>query len=452
MDFQSSLFWYKPIFMMELLIAEALSSYKLKKSKHFAIKAPIFIIASLLFSFLFPIFSFSYNAIYTSFMFLLFFAVTLFEMKLLYDADMTKILFCGILAYTTQRISYEIYNYIVSIIGLSDFGGAYIQGLMKYNILTLLVYLATYGVIYWFIWAFIEYKINFNNKMKINKVSLLSIAAIIVVITIVLNVIVTYSHTTDKIIQTVIFIYSILSCFLAVSIQFYLISLQNTRDENEMIKQLWATDKRQYELSKKNIELINIKCHDLKHQVKILRHSMNKDVDNELKEIESAINIYDSSLKTGCDVLDVILTEKSLYCDAHNITLSCIVDGKELSFLDSIDVYSLFSNAISNAIEAEEKIGKGDRFIHLKVYRRGDLLAIHIENRIVDKPIIKEGIYITSKDDKDYHGFGIKSMQMIAEKYQGALSIKIEDELFNLDIIIPIDQTMREVRQSVQEK
>lgn len=452
MDFQSSLFWYKPIFMMELLIAEALSSYKLKKSKHFAIKAPIFIIASLLFSFLFPIFSFSYNAIYTSFMFLLFFAVTLFEMKLLYDADMTKILFCGILAYTTQHISYEIYNYIVSIIGLSDFGGAYIQGLMKYNILTLLVYLATYGVIYWFIWAFIEYKINFNNKMKINKVSLLSIAAIIVVITIVLNVIVTYSHTTDKIIQTVIFIYSILSCFLAVSIQFYLISLQNTRDENEMIKQLWATDKRQYELSKKNIELINIKCHDLKHQVKILRHSMNKDVDNELKEIESAINIYDSSLKTGCDVLDVILTEKSLYCDAHNITLSCIVDGKELSFLDSIDVYSLFSNAISNAIEAEEKIGKGDRFIHLKVYRRGDLLAIHIENRIVDKPIIKEGIYITSKDDKDYHGFGIKSMQMIAEKYQGALSIKIEDELFNLDIIIPIDQTMREVRQSVQEK
>lgn len=452
MDFQSSLFWYKPIFMMELLIAEALSSYKLEKRKHFAIKAPIFIIASLLFSFLFPIFSFSYNAIYTSFMFLFFFAVTLFEMKLLYDADMTKILFCGILAYTTQHISYEIYNYIVSIIGLSDFGGAYIQGLMKYNILTLLVYLATYGVVYWFIWAFVDYKINFNNKMKINKVSLLSIAAIIVVITIVLNVIVTYSHTTDKIIQTVIFIYSILSCFLAVSIQFYLISLQNTRDENEMIKQLWATDKRQYELSKKNIELINIKCHDLKHQVKLLRHSMNKDVDNELKEIESAINIYDSSLKTGCDVLDVILTEKSLYCDAHNITLSCIVDGKELSFLDSIDVYSLFSNAISNAIEAEEKIGKGDRFIHLKVYRRGDLLAIHIENRIVDKPIIKEGIYITSKDDKDYHGFGIKSMQMIAEKYQGALSIKIEDELFNLDIIIPIDQTMREVRQSVQEK
>lgn len=437
---------------MELLIAEALSSYKLEKRKHFAIKAPIFIIASLLFSFLFPIFSFSYNAIYTSFMFLFFFAVTLFEMKLLYDADMTKILFCGILAYTTQHISYEIYNYIVSIIGLSDFGGAYIQGLMKYNILTLLVYLATYGVVYWFIWAFVDYKINFNNKMKINKVSLLSIAAIIVVITIVLNVIVTYSHTTDKIIQTVIFIYSILSCFLAVSIQFYLISLQNTRDENEMIKQLWATDKRQYELSKKNIELINIKCHDLKHQVKLLRHSMNKDVDNELKEIESAINIYDSSLKTGCDVLDVILTEKSLYCDAHNITLSCIVDGKELSFLDSIDVYSLFSNAISNAIEAEEKIGKGDRFIHLKVYRRGDLLAIHIENRIVDKPIIKEGIYITSKDDKDYHGFGIKSMQMIAEKYQGALSIKIEDELFNLDIIIPIDQTMREVRQSVQEK
>lgn len=437
---------------MELLIAEALSSYKLEKRKHFAIKAPIFIIASLLFSFLFPIFSFSYNAIYTSFMFLFFFAVTLFEMKLLYDADMTKILFCGILAYTTQHISYEIYNYIVSIIGLSDFGGAYIQGLMKYNILTLLVYLATYGVVYWFIWAFVDYKINFNNKMKINKVSLLSIAAIIVVITIVLNVIVTYSHTTDKIIQTVIFIYSILSCFLAVSIQFYLISLQNTRDENEMIKQLWATDKRQYELSKKNIELINIKCHDLKHQVKLLRHSMNKDVDNELKEIESAINIYDSSLKTGCDVLDVILTEKSLYCDAHNITLSCIVDGKELSFLDSIDVYSLFSNAISNAIEAEEKIGKGDRFIHLKVYRRGDLLAIHIENRIVDKPIIKEGIYITSKNDKDYHGFGIKSMQMITDKYQGALSIKIEDELFNLDIIIPIDQTMREVRQSVQEK
>ena len=151
------------------------------------------------------------------------------------------------------------------------------------------------------------------------------------------------------------------------------------------------------------------------------------------------MRIYDSSVNTGNKALDTVLMEKKLYCEKYLIQLTCIADGEKLTFMQPADVYSLFGNALDNAIESvlkEEETEK--RVISLSVSERMQLLTIRVENYLAEKPEILNGLPVTTKDDKKHHGFGMKSIQYIARKYGGEISVASEDHAFILNIIIPL--------------
>ena len=72
-----------------------------------------------------------------------------------------------------------------------------------------------------------------------------------------------------------------------------------------------ASTKGQYQLSKETIELINHKCHDLKHQVQAIRAVKDeKERETYLEKIEKSVQIYSAIVRTGNEILDTILTEK----------------------------------------------------------------------------------------------------------------------------------------------
>ena len=102
---------------------------------------------------------------------------------------------------------------------------------------------------------------------------------------------------------------------------------------------------------KENIDLINIKCHDMKHKIRLLTNG--KNFSNEEREsIDKSITIYDSSLKTGNEALDVILTEKAFICNEKNVKFTCVIDGTLISFINETDIFSLFGNIMDNALNA----------------------------------------------------------------------------------------------------
>lgn len=442
-DFEAPLFWYKLLFMAELLIAEGLATYTLKKRSCFAGRVIACVLGCGLAAFLFLLGEFSYNAVYSSFMFLALFACTLVALKLCYDEPWVNVLFCGIIAYTFQHIAFEVYNYISAAAGFQGFGNMYApEGYMEYNPISIAVWVGAYGVIYWFAWAFIYYRIRLQEDLKVGNLAMLFFSGAIVLIDIVFNAIITYSGDELSLtVRTVLFLYNILSCGLAVGMQFSMLGKRLAETELAAVQQLWDQDKKLYELSKTNIEVINVKCHDLRKQIRALRSGAGEVDKAALAEIEHAVNIYDSSIKTGCDVLDVILAEKSLYCERNGIVLTAIADGAKLRFMGQFDLYSLFENAVSNAIEAVNKAQEVEkRFIRLRVDAPAGMVCIHVENYCPEKPVFVGGLPKTTKHDKNYHGFGVRSMQMIAEKYGGGLSARVEGDIFNLDIAIPIAQ------------
>ena len=450
--FSESLFWYKLVFMAELLAAEGLATYTLKKKPRFALRVVLCVLGCEAVAFLYPLFDFGYNAVYSSFMFLLLFAATLAALKICYDEPWVNVLFCGIIAYTTQHIAYETYNFLVTVTGMQGFGDVYSSGgVMQYNLMTAAVWFGSYAMIYWLMWAFIEYRIRKQEDLRVDNLPLLCFSGVIVAIDIVLNAVVTYSsESTSMLIYGVLYVYNLLSCSLAIGMQFSMLGKRLAEKELETVQRLWNQDKKMYEMSKENVELINVKCHDLKHQLRALR-SAEGEIDKEaIKEIERAVNIYDGAVKTGCDVLDVILAEKSLYCEKRAIKLTAIADGEKLNFMSKTDLYSLLGNAISNAIEAVADIkDKEKRLIRLRIDETGGLISVHVENCFAGEKLeLVNGLPKTTKGDERYHGYGVRSMQLIAEKYGGGLSVSVYGGMFNLDIIVPAGQSGQDRTQS----
>ena len=107
--------------------------------------------------------------------------------------------------------------------------------------------------------------------------------------------------------------------------------------------------------------------------------------------------------------------------------------------MPAADVFSLFGNALDNAIEACTKIQNAEkRIISLTVRRQLGMAVIHVENNFEGNLTFANGLPQTTKSDKNYHGFGMQSIRMIADKYKGTVAILNQDGVFNLNITIPI--------------
>lgn len=101
------------------------------------------------------------------------------------------------------------------------------------------------------------------------------------------------------------------------------------------------------------------------------------------------------------------------------------------------DVYALMGNALDNALERVLKEKEGERIISFQIRHHNDMVLIHLENRCSRMLRFENGIPITDKKDKTQHGFGVKSMRYIVEKYQGELLMSVKNGKFNLDILLP---------------
>lgn len=226
-------------------------------------------------------------------------------------------------------------------------------------------------------------------------------------------------------------------CAFVLFAEYEILYARRMSDEKAETERLLAERDRQYRLSRENIEAINIKCHDIRHQIRHLAdkgETMDKAV---LADIAHEVNVYDSVVQTGNEALDTILTEKSLACSNEGIVLSCIADGSALGFMTPSDIYSLFGNALDNAIEATRKVGDPDRrTITLNVERRGGMTAVSIENYCVEEPRFKDGLPLTTKRDRMNHGFGTKSMECIVRRNGGTLHMGARNGVFYLNALL----------------
>lgn len=228
-------------------------------------------------------------------------------------------------------------------------------------------------------------------------------------------------------------------CLTVLYLQNALFKKSAIQHDLDALDLLWHRQKEQYDLARRNVALINRRCHDLKVQLYALRDMPDgAERRRYLDELDDSIAIYDAIVKTGSEVLDTILTEKSLDCREHGIHIQCIADGSRMGFLDPMDVYVVFGNALDNAIEAVGRFADKDkRQIDVLIHVKQQFLIINVTNPL-DVPLrFRDGLPVTTKPGR-YHGFGLKTIQRTVKKYDGNLTVSTEGGCFSLKILIPL--------------
>lgn len=215
---------------------------------------------------------------------------------------------------------------------------------------------------------------------------------------------------------------------------------QQFKDELSSIQNVLNLQYKQYLDFKESSEYISIQCHDLKHQIEALRGACNNEErETYLNEMENAIKRYNGQNVTGNAVLDTLFTRKKIYCLQHDIDFSITADGRSLSFLSVRDICTIMGNILDNAIEYASCLENSEeRQIQGEIYQKDAFLMIRLENYYRGDLMDEKNIPRTTKTDKRNHGYGLKSVRYIVEKYNGSMTIRIENNWFVVRILIPI--------------
>ena len=374
------------------------------------------------------------------FLYLGYAVITIFPIMFSFDIGILEVLFIMAGGYATEHISFTLSKIILFFTNQSFA----LNGNFAHILITrYLVYIIGAIIVY----VLIIRKKQKRNRFQDGDIRIAILAVIVMIAAIGFSVYWSYpeEHAGTLIGEVICPFYSLLCCTLVLLMEYSVLHENNMKQEHEMMEQLLQMSGVQQKSAKEAIDIINIKCHDLKHQIKALENMEDSQARSEyLREIQQAVSIYDATYHTGCKALDYVLREKTLIYNEHNLEFSCMVEGKMIAFMASADVYALMGNALDNALERVLQEAVEERVISLQIKHHNEMVLIHLENRCSHKPEFINGLPVTDKKDKSRHGFGVKSIRYIVEKYCGELLMSVQNGKFSLDILLPINEVINE--------
>lgn len=340
-------------------------------------------------------------------------------------------IFCGTMGYCIQHITYNIFSIIARLTGVLVLWGNF-----EADLLHIVCFVSVYSVLVLLTGrGFLKNKEVMQRKFMENWSIMLFGAVFVTVATLLDNISMTVVH--DSGVLNLAYLVNVYLIIVSICIVYILLSAVRERkalEELKSMKFLLHSQHRVYRNNKEMIDSINIKAHDLKHQIHALGGRLSKE---QAEEMEHLVNLYDSAFHTGNEALDVVLAEKGLHCVNRGILLTCLLNAEHIKGFSDTDIYSFFGNAIDNAIDAVGGLPEEKRIISITENGQGDLMNIRIENYCGDEAIHFEDELPATRRDARYHGFGTKSMKLIAEKYGGDIFFAQEGEKFVVNLILP---------------
>ncbi|MGM9942427.1 MAG: GHKL domain-containing protein [Bulleidia sp.] len=222
-------------------------------------------------------------------------------------------------------------------------------------------------------------------------------------------------------------------CFIYLALAYVLIQLVSANMEiSERYKHelLLSRQEEQYRIRLEVLDAVNRRYHDLKNFVSGMDLKDKQQLMDEMKPFETIV-------ETGNRALNMLLSDKIQTCQKYGIRLVPYTNGNAVGFLSDLDICSLFGNILDNAIEAAKDTSNPE--IYLKADRSDGFLIISEQNPFLHEPIIRDGRLISSKQEEG-HGYGIRNMERILEKYDGSMSHTINNGFFELSILIPVPE------------
>lgn len=422
-------FQYESIgYFIEVIIAELLFFKALQKREKFYMR----FILSVLFS-LFLVSQLGLSSWTTTLsrfvMLLVILAISYFCMFISYKETPFSIFSACIAGIATQHIANKVLG-LLELIPAVDFFSK--ESIIKDLILEIAVSFAIYLIIY------LLFARNFRPDTGSIESTILSV--ILVLTCIGINRLVIDHSEANIYYKAASCLYAIICCVFAMTIQFFFSKWQQEKADSLVIKQLLSASEKQYEQWKAMVQLNNIHTHDLKHMLNNIEKLAGKDAIEipDLSPIRNSLDEFAPLVKTGNEVIDVLLRNMDTLCKEQDIHFNCVSYTEMLGKFDSMSLYFLFANAIDNARAGAGAVTVPDkRMVDVSLKQFGDSVIIHVWNYFNGELTIKDGLPVSSNTSSG-HGFGLKSIKMLVDKFEGAMEARPEGDVFHLNIILPL--------------
>lgn len=202
--------------------------------------------------------------------------------------------------------------------------------------------------------------------------------------------------------------------------------------QNSMLEQNYKKINELYKNNARNF-------HDFKNHVISIDSLLKQGEYEKLRQYVDQLggSTYNSKIVfyTGVDIVDAVLNNKEQEAKDNDIKIKIQAIFPVKSNIQSVDICAILANLMDNALEACKKIPeKEKRFINVKINCVSNLIIIVIENAVHEKQVKVNGSFITSKSNKDLHGFGLRSVKSSIEKYDGTIKQDCDDYTFHTKV------------------
>lgn len=219
-------------------------------------------------------------------------------------------------------------------------------------------------------------------------------------------------------------LFSLICLFLLLSVILLFVSYQSTVQKENTIRFLQSeadrieTDQRYYSVLEKQNENLRIYAHDMKKHLNAIR-ALNQDaqIDSYLDQMSERLREYSQIGNSGNRMLDVICSKYAAECETKHIELHTDFRTANFSYIEDYDLVTVFGNLLDNAVEAAEKAE--ERYITVKTAQKNHYDVVVIQNSCAVPPQAENRELQTTKERRELHGLGLKSVSGVLQKYGG---------------------------------
>lgn len=175
--------------------------------------------------------------------------------------------------------------------------------------------------------------------------------------------------------------------------------------------------------------------HDFHNHIGALRQLLSREKYKEavqyLDELQEPVREMTDTVWTGDETVDYLINSKAASATASGIQLQAQVEFPRHTNIRSADLCAILGNLLDNALQAARQVPAPEqRFVQLTIRRINQMLVIKVENSFSAAPVRENGLLKTTKAGSGLHGWGLKSAQTAAEKYDGMVQTTYTGNIF----------------------
>ena len=213
--------------------------------------------------------------------------------------------------------------------------------------------------------------------------------------------------------------------------------------QNRELQSFMYMQKQQYDYQLQQSVAVRRFKHDLVNHIGVVRELINEKKTDEAKEYIDTIwniqDVFDLKIHTGDSFLDIIVNYYSYLAVKENIEFAVLGKLSEKMPLEMFDITTLMGNILQNAFEAAIKADVPR--IRVELVEHKEEIFVVVSNSVAKRVNTKADFFMTSKEDKENHGFGLKNIAATVEKYHGECYMESilenREVLFQISIAIP---------------